>query len=227
MKEYGLNKTLIVFPGGGNPSTPLYGGVFSLIKRGALQHGYSSVDISVRWSSHIESDKAEAPPLTLDSAVETAVEYLGKYEKGDAPYDILARSFGTYVALKSTCFLRPRHLERIILWGPPPFWRLWQLFVRDLEVNLQVCREKGLSIDQRFFPSLEPFESLLCEAKYPLVIASGTKDKYSTPADIQYFEGLAAGKENICFREVEGAIHEVTEESPAEIVELYLNELFR
>ena len=227
MRNGGGRKALIVFPGGGNPSTPLYSAVFSLIERGAIQHGYEYVDLSVRWRGHIECDQVLAPPLTLQSAVDTAVEYMSKYDGEGTPYDILARSFGTYVALKSASTLRPKFLERMILWGPPPFWRLWQLFVRDLDANLQMCREKGLSLDQSFFPSLQPFESLLGEATYPLVIASGTKDKYSTPADIQYFEELVKDKDNVGFRKVEGAIHEVTEDSPAEIVDAYVKGLFR
>jgi pimeloyl-ACP methyl ester carboxylesterase len=221
------NKTLIVFPGGGSPSTPLYAEVFSLIRQGAMKYGYSSVDLSVRWLGHIEGDQDNTPPLTLPSAVETAAGYLSKYDEAGAPYDILARSFGTYVALRSAATFRPKNLGRMILWGPPPFWRLWELFVRDLDANLEMCRQKGLSIGTSFFPTLVPFESLLCEVTYPVVIASGTKDKYSTPADILYLEALAGGKKNVSFRRVEGAIHEVTAESPPEIVDSYVSELFR
>lgn len=152
---------------------------------------------------------------------------IGEYEaSGVTPYDILGRSYGTYVALKIAELLRPKFLRRLILWGTPPFWRMWQIYARDFNKSYEVAKTKEVLIGRDMFPSLEPIEPLICASTYPVIIASGTADIYSTPRDVASFRALA-GNDNVEFRPpVEGAPHEVTEDSPSALVDEYLKALF-
>ncbi len=113
------NKTLLVFPGAGSPGNPLYSKVYGLIERGALENGYNSVDLSVRWSGQSENESETSGILNFRSAVETVSSHIRKYEDAGTPYNILGRSFGTYVALKIAETLHPKLLGKIILWGVP------------------------------------------------------------------------------------------------------------
>jgi hypothetical protein len=227
MKEINENNALIIFPGAGNPSQQLYAKVYGLIEQGALEYGYKSVDLSIRWPGQTRGAVGSAASLNFRSAVETAVNHLRKYESANTPYDILGRSLGTYVALKSASLLRLGYLRRLILWGVPPFWRMWELYVRDLDATRKVGKSKGVIVGGSLFPSLEPVEPLLGGVPYPVVIASGTKDVYSTPADISYFRALTLSK-HIQFRPpVHDAPHEVTDEHPPNLVGEYFRVLFQ
>lgn len=226
MAMNGQCKTLIVFPGAGNPSQHSYARVYGLIERGALEFGYASVDSSIRWpgQQNIEIDKL--PPLDFRSAFDTAKKHLEIYEHDARPYDILARSFGTYVALSIATSLRPTLLNRLILWGVPPFWRMWELYVRDLSTTREIGKSKGVRIGDELFSSLEPVESLITTAAYQVVVASGTEDRFSTPADVSYLQSLAVDG-NVRFSQpVKGAPHEVTDDSPAALIEDYFRALF-
>lgn len=217
---------ILIFPGGGNPDSALYAKVYGLIVEQAGRFGYSRVDTSVRWPGHVLVPHDDSEKLTFQGALTTAAAKLAEYEQAAEPYDILSRSFGTYVALKAT--LGPlKHLRRVVLWGSPPFWHVWQLFVRDLDETKLVAEAKGLLVDERFFPSLEPVESLLQHTPRKVVVATGADDKYSTPAFHSYLMQLAGGFHcDLNFRPpVKGAPHEVTGDLPPEVVEDYLNSM--
>lgn len=227
VKEVNEGKALIVFPSAGNPSQQLYAKVYSLIKRGALEYGYKSVDVTIRWPGHGEREFDVSASLNFRSAVGAAESHLREYESAKTPYDILGRSFGTYVALKIACSLRPEYLRRLILWGVPPFWRMWELYVRDLDSTREVGMSKGVRVGDDLFPSLEPAESLVGGVACPVIIASGTKDVYSTPADVSYLRALTHGKHVLIRPPVHDAPHEVTSEHPADLVREYSRALFQ
>ena len=216
---------LLIFPGGGNPDTTLYAKVYGLLTDHAHDYGYSGVDVSVRWPGHTrEADSGEA--LTLRGAYESAQRVLHTYEEEGKPYDILARSFGTYVALKVAARTDVSHLRRVLLWGSPPYWQVWELFTRDLNDTQAIARSKGLLVDDSFFPSLEPIESLLKAAHHTVVVATGADDKYSTPEFHTYLMSCAKGQHNVWFRPViAGAPHEVTADLPTDVVSNYLTTL--
>lgn len=217
---------LVIFPGGGNPDSALHAQVYALITLRASAFGYSTVDTSVRWPGHCSAGQTEQV-LTFDGALSVAQTVLEKYEQSGEEYDILARSFGTYVALKSTMSKEFQTIRRIVLWGPPPFWNMWQIFVRDLVNTKDAALAKGLNIDARFFPSLEPIESLLLETERRVIVATGSEDKFATPPFHEYLTQMATRKrDNITFRPVvQGAPHEVTEKLPSEVVQDYLNSI--
>ena len=218
---------LVLFPGGGNPDTDLYSKVYGLLVKRAPAFGYSAVDTSVRWPGHVILPGEGDDVLTFQGALAVAKTTLAGHEGVGEPYDILARSFGTYIALKATMETTLQHLRRVILWGAPPFWHMWQMFVRDLEETKDTARAKGILVDKSLFPSLHAIESLLQETPRKVIVVTGTDDKFSTPAFHSYLMQITAGaRRDIVFRPpVKGAPHEVTAELSREVVDNYLDQV--
>ncbi len=89
---------LLVLPVAGNPDSPLYEKVYSVISREAMLRGYEEVFSHVRWIGHVtEQTYVNSPTLTLPSSVEVAVNAIRALPS--SPFVILARSFGCVVAL--------------------------------------------------------------------------------------------------------------------------------
>lgn len=219
---------LIILPGGGSPDNQLYSKVYELLASEALNYGYKAVDTTLRWPGHANSKGIVSDKLTLDGAMAIAISKIQEYEDRGMKYDLLGRSFGTIVAVKYAIDYKPNGLRKIILWGPPPFWLIWQMFVRDIETNSKSAKGKGLYLDNTFFPSIVPIESILPYLEINSVIVCGTKDPISKPAYINYLWNCVAHKANFAFRTVEGAIHEVTSEnSSPDVVKAYLEALFK
>ena len=217
---------LVVFPGGGSPTFAPYREVYELIADAAPSYGYSKIDLSLRWPAHRGEDGEFQASLTLDNAMAVVSTKIEEIDQEAEPFDILARSFGTFLAAKCSIDLAPKHLRRIILWGPLPFWRMWIKFVRDITENAAVAFSKGLLVDAGYFPSLVPFEALLGDLRHPAVIATGSNDEYSSSAFLSYLSSLTDDKDNIHYRVVGGAPHEVTSNLPVEVVREYLDALF-
>jgi pimeloyl-ACP methyl ester carboxylesterase len=219
---------LIVLPGGGSPDNELYSKVYNLLGAEAINFGYEYVDTSLRWPGHSNKKGIMSGKLTLDGAMEIAVSTIQEYEDKGKEYDLLGRSFGTIVATKYAIAYKPKSLRKIILWGPPPYWLLWQMFFRDIDTNSKIAAGKGLYLDDTFFPSIVPIESMIPILDNHTVIATGTKDPYSKPSFISYLWNCVSHKINFSFRIVEGAIHEVTyETSSPDVVRAYLEALFK
>lgn len=216
---------LVILPGAGNPDSMLYSKVYGLLAEQAPRFGYCGVETRVRWPGHTTGPRDSGPALSFHGAVAAAEAVLAAHEVARQPYDLLARSFGTYVALKATMVPSLQGLRRVILWGPPPFWRMWEILVRDIATTKEVAVTKGVRIDESLFADLEPVESLLQHTVRTVIIATGTLDAYATPAFHSYLSQLAIGsRSNLVFRSpVNGAGHEVTGDLPPDVVEAYLN----
>ena len=216
---------LLIFPGGGSPHTHLYSAVYALLEQEAGNYGYDGIDGSITWPGQILRDDAASAALTLHGAQEVAAAKIVDYESRGIAYDLLGRSFGCLVAAQCAVNLKPKHLRKIKLWGPSAFWMLWQKYARDLESNREICRSKGLIVDETYFPSLVPFESLICHLDYHTVIATGTKDNYSSPAYLDYLRSITASNNLVTFRMVQDAPHEVTKDLCETVVKAYLDAL--
>lgn len=219
---------LVVFPGGGSPHNPKYESVYRLIKHVARDYGYTEIDVSLLWPGHERNGV-----ITLDGAMAVARGIIDKYEAQSEQYDILARSFGCYVALKTALDRNPKGLRKIILWGPPPYWLMWEMWVSDLGTNREKAAEKGLAVDTSLFPSLVPLECLLPMMRYDTVVATGDQDPYVSPAFLRYLETLVRERkssrycQSIRFKDaVPGAVHEVTEDAPEPVRNAYIRALF-
>lgn len=212
---------LLVFPGVGSPENPIYAEVYSLIEEGAKRFGFGSIKICY-WPGQIEAEEDE---LTLDGAVNVAKQKIQEAENDGEPYCILGRSFGTIVCAKTLSEISVSKFKSIILWGPPPFPVLWELFKRDFEKTKLTAEQKGTRISDRFFDSITPLETLIPNIKHPTVIATGTEDKYCRPYFISYLKKLVNNTDNLSLRVVNGAPHEVTHESPKVVIEEYQQKL--
>lgn len=219
---------LVIFPGGGSPGNPTYASAYGLLKRSAPEHGYDTVDTSLRWPGHEEQGV-----LTLEGALERARLKVAELEDDSQPYDFLARSFGCYVAIKSALETQPKGLRKVILWGPPPYWLMWEMWHKDLDANRLIATGKGLSVNEALFPSLEAIECLLPMMRHETVVATGEQDPYVSPAYLRYLESIVQERrstkysQSIRFKDaVPGAVHEVTGEAPAPVILAYLKALF-
>lgn len=218
---------LIVFPGGGSPTNPRYAKVYSAIDVEARGAGYENVDLSVSYPSHFTDNPSGASGMRFDTAVARALEAVMRHEERGAKYDILARSFGCLIAAKIACDHRPRNLRRLVIWGPPPFWRLWEMLVLDIDAISAEGRQKGVLLDRETFGTLVPFEHLLPSIACDAVIATGTNDRVCSPEHVRYLEALH-GAPRFSFRVVEGAPHEVSPDNvSAEVLAAYADALFR
>ncbi len=112
---------------------------------------------------------------------------------------------------------------------------MWDMWCRDIEKQKEKekAAEKGLSVDEKLFPSLVPIEWMLPQTSYETVVATGTQDPYVSHAYLRYLESLVQERKSdkICqsikFKDaVLGAVHEVTEDSPKPVIEAYLKALF-
>ena len=217
---------LMIFPGGGNPDDRnKYAKVYRLLAESARRDfGYSTVDDSVRWPGHIRPGQRSGPGLALDSSVSVARAKLAELEKAGERYDILARSFGAHVALQATNDLSLKRLRRLVLWGSPPLWYMWRLFVPELKSTGREARSKGLKVDSTLYPSVVPVEWLIQHTRHRVILATGGLDKVSSTGFHRYLIQLArAGKARVTFRKPVGGVgHEVTGEEPARVVRAYL-----
>jgi len=217
---------IIIFPGGGSPYNQKYKEVYAILEKEASAYGYKNI-VTLMYPGHIDENGKVEGKLNLDSSIEIAISKIQEYDSRGIQYDFLGRSYGTIVAVKTAISIKPRRLRKIILWGPPPYWIMWKLFVRDLKETIKTAEAKGLSVDETFFSSLVPLEPMLEVLERPTVIATGTKDIYSQPAFIGYLKSSLSDKNNFFFKEVDGAPHEVTYNNCSkEVVTDYLNKLF-
>lgn len=219
---------LIVFPGGGSPKNPRYAKVYSAIDAEARRAGYSEVDLTVAYPSHFDSDPSNASGMRFDTAVDRGLAAVRRHEESNATFDLLARSFGCLIAAKIARDMRPRGLRRLVIWGPPPFWRLWEMLVKDIDAISAEGRQKGVLLDRETFGTLTPFEHLLPGIACEVVIATGTKDQVCSPAHVRYLEALHGREARFSFRVVEGAPHEVSPDNVTpDVLAAYSDALFR
>lgn len=214
-------KKLLIFPGVGSPQNSTYADVYSLLNFGAKGYGYDQVSIC-HWPGQRAS---ETDILTLGGAVEIAMDAINSCEDEEREYAILGRSFGTIVAARVLSEIKPTRLKRVIMWGPPPYSVLWKLFKLEIDKSTDTAKNKGTRIDNTFFDSIIPFESLISTIDYKTVIATGTEDPWVPPSFIQYIQTLLKGKNNFSCRVVDGAGHECSIKCPKEVQKEYLRKL--
>ncbi|MFB6198400.1 MAG: alpha/beta fold hydrolase, partial [Halobacteriaceae archaeon] len=210
---------LLVFPGGGNPSHQKYQSAYRLFKNEAPRYGYDEIDVSLRWPGHFTADVNHGEELTFDAGVSTALDYLREHEQQDERFDIVARSFGTLVSAQCAVDIRFEKLRKLILWGAPPFWLFWEMWVRDLDRSRKEGLAKGIQIGESFFSTLVPFEELIQELSYPVLVAGGSEDDFSPPAFRKYLKSLVSEKQNVVFDNVDGASHVVDGDSRPSVKE--------
>lgn len=209
-----MNKDLLIFPGGGSPENPLYRKVYHLLQTEAKNVGYEGVSV-LSWPGHSDRENEFSSELSFGGAMGVALARIREQEESLHSFDILARSFGTMVALTCAKESVPHCLGKLILWGPPPFWLMWELFEKGFQANASKNLSKGLRIAPEFFSGLRPVEYLLKDIKVETTVATGQLDPYSTPAFHDYLKAMYGTRADIRFPDpVVGCEHEVTADNP-------------
>ncbi len=209
-----MNKDLLIFPGGGSPENSLYRKVYDLLQAEAKNVGYEDISV-LSWPGHSDDKNEFSSDLSMRGAMEIALASIEEQEESSRSFDILARSFGTVVALSCARAKPPRGLGRLILWGPPPFWLMWELFGNDPHANGSKYLNKGLRVSREFFSGLSPVEFLLRNITVETTVATGELDPYCTPEFHSYLKAMHGTQERIRFPEpVVGCGHEVTADNP-------------
>lgn len=217
---------LLVFIGAGDPTYPLYRQVYRLIESDAPRYGYTSVDSSIRWKGQDRGLKLSCDSLSLTDAIAAGCQRIYQYESEGQDYHLLGRSFGALVAACCVTSVKPKRLKKLILWGPPVYWLMWQKFVKEFESSKKYNLSKGVHMDARYFSTLIPFESILGDIDYTTVIATGSQDSYCSQEYLVYLKSISKSNKKLAFRVVKDAPHEVTRSSSQQMIDDYLAALF-
>ncbi len=224
-----INK-LVVFPGAGSPDTPEYRKAYAVFTQYGERYGINEIDTTLRWPGQSLNCASVSETLSFPTSLALARTKIAELEVNETSYFVFGRSYGTMVALRAVLDVKPQKMRGLILWGPPPLWRLWEGFVRDWHEEREAALRRGTRLADDFFSQLPPIESLCCEAasaKIPVVIATGEVDQYSPPTFLDYLESLTRLSGCIKVkRPVKGAGHTITTDSPREVIEDYMSALF-
>lgn len=221
-----FSRTLLIAPGAGDPNSELYKQVYELLVSLARAEGYSDIDTFIRWPGQFSFHGPSI--LTVEHAVAVLGERLARYEVTGVQYDILARSFGCCVVLLAAEEFHLCNLNRIILWGAIPHWKVWQLFVEEFEASCKQGLEKGVRFDERLYKSCVPLEVLLPRCRFPVRFANAENDGLLSTGFVDYLKNdICAANQLVYFAApVPGASHEITASLALEIQQLYRTALF-
>jgi hypothetical protein len=85
---------------------------------------------------------------------------------------------------------------------------MWEKFVRDFENSRRYNLTKGVLVENDYFSSLVPLESLIHELNGPVRLATGSRDTYCAPEFLTYILSLRGGaSENFTARIVNDMMH--------------------
>ena len=217
---------LLILPGGSSPYVEEYKPVYTLLRDEAEKRGYKEIQVAHYPGQADETGKITGKG-TLPGAVEAASKLIKQFaDKG--PFRIIARSFSCNVSLLAIKKTGVTNLKDIVLWGPAPFWLVWEQFKKDYRKLYDVYLSTGTDISEDYFDSEVPFEYLLKDYyDVPIIISTGAADKdYCPPCFFKYLEQICVDKKNIHFVDpVKESTHIMRPGDPG--VKGYLNTLFR
>jgi hypothetical protein len=217
---------LIVLPGITNPELPDHD--TALMADAPRAYGFDVVDRSMRWPGHGPGGAPATDVMTFAGCCDRARAKLEEYERKELPYGLHARSFGVQVALFAVLAVRPRFLQRMMLWSPVPHWFIWEDLVptqRDLPFQVthspwRVPGRAGPRFDQeeshrhtalgdakQFYLGIVPVEWTLPQQTHRTIVCMGTEDECGGMAFYRYLIELCRDNPNVIFRHVEGARH--------------------
>lgn len=168
---------MVVFPGLSGPNHADHKPVYDLLREHASGLGLP-ITVAVH-PGQAEADGSIRGELCPDSAIESAVELLAKFESQGTAYMTLGISFGCQVSLAAAKELSSSmSWKRAVLWGPIPHSNVWGAFGKGE-------RDMGLGKGSRFVDSTRDLyaqhraiEHLLPSVKVPVTIALGSQDRY-------------------------------------------------
>ena len=218
---------LLILPGGGSKDAENYRSVYTLLEDAAKERGYKEIQVA-HYPGQVDDKRKIIGEGTLTGSVK-ATSVLVKQFADKGPFRIIARSFGCTVALMAVKEAGLTNVKEIVLWGPFPFWGIWERFKKDFKTYCKKHSEKmGVNISENYFDSEEPIEYHLLKytCDTPIIISSGAGDKTECPPSFfNYLKEICIGKDNIRFvGPVYKAKHTMRPGDPG--MEGYLNMLF-
>ncbi len=188
---------LLILPGGSSPHNENYKSVYTLLEDEAKERGYREIQVA-HYPGQADKNGTITGKGTLPGAVEVASVLIKQFaDKG--PFRIIARSFSCNVSLLAIKKTGVTNLKDIVLWGPAPFWLVWEQFKKDYR------------------------------RLYDVYLSTGAEDKdYCPPSFFKYLKAICADadKKNIRFVDpVKEATHIMLPGDPG--VREYLDTLFR
>lgn len=210
---------LLIFSGAGDPQHGKYKPVYTNIINEAQRRGFDDIHLQ-GWCG--QSSYHQEGFLSFEAALVKTKQVLAKAESANEPYSVICRSFGCATFLKAATEIRPQNIEFATLWGPPPFFTLFELFKGNVKKTIGDGLNKGVFINEALYEELYPIELLIREfdLSFKLKIAFGTKDPYCTEVFADFLNSSFANPQ-ITYHRVSGAIHEVSEPNQE-----YFNALF-
>lgn len=214
-----MKRTLYILSGAGDPENDLYRKAYDLIRSHAIKLGYGDI-VTQGWPGQ-KSFPGEGV-LNQAHSVDLAVELLKAAEDNGVKYDVICRSYGNTVFLDACRHIRLNGIGFASLWGISAYSEIYRLFVDQLEATILYSKDKGVSVDQTFFPTVVPARILLerFDQPFQLNVLWGSLEKYCPRSYMQYLRE-SNGLPNIRFQIIEGLEHEVVHDSG-----VYLSALF-
>jgi pimeloyl-ACP methyl ester carboxylesterase len=215
-----MSKACVILPGAGDPASLGYIPVYDLLTKEAKKRGFEEV-IVIKYPGQMSS--RTPGELSLAAAVSVVRETCFRIQ---GQMTLLGRSFGCFVALETARAIKER-VEKVILWGPPPFWHVWEMLARNLDATNTTGLKKGVRFSGDVFAAMKPIESLLKDTRVATQVVAGTRDKAATPDFVAYLQAIVQANAFVKFAPlVEGAEHEVETWDDPRIVAAYANAIF-
>lgn len=182
-------KNLIILSGGGDPTKTRYKHAYNLICKYSKEYRYDKIKI-VKWPGHLS--RQDGLSLDFDNAVTEAEREMDLFNKHEESFDLIARSFGCVVSLKILQKAQYEYLERIVLWGLPPYYTNYIYFKENYNSTYDKMLSKGLKVSKIFIDTLPPNESLIknINKQYngKIKFGTGDQDEVCTPGYLIYLK---------------------------------------
>lgn len=201
---------LVILPGLSSPAVSEYQAVYKLLVEHAPSYGYDQTQI-IFYPGQLEDNRPIRGCLSPDSAIAKVKGVIAKLEKSEKKYRLLGISFGCIVALSAVLKTNNElnFLDKIVLWGPIPYWRSWKAFGSGARDQALGKGAKFIKNPKMFHAQTEPIEVLLPTVNYKVHICIGTNDKYVPVEYGLYLASLSRGNGHLTFSIVQGCSHNV------------------
>lgn len=188
---------VLILPGGSSPHADKYKGAYQLLCDAAKHRGYEAVRVALYPGQKDEFGNVSGK-ATLPSAIESVCELIKDYFCKDE-FIIVARCFGCTVALSVAMKLKIDTLKKIVLWGPAPFWSIWEWYKKDFQKSYEADFKNGVDVSNDYFNSTVPIEYLLKNSyEIPVVVSAGEIDDTCPPSFFNYLREIS--NRNIVFK---------------------------
>lgn len=209
---------ILIVPGLSSPNCAKYRPVYKLLEESACAR-FPGATVKTLVLPGQSNEKGEVSgEFLLPEASATVLDELSRC--GCEGTVIIARSSGCNAVAHLLATHPECALPGVVLWGPPPFWLYYDMFVRDARVQVAEAAQNGVRITSRIAETATPFESILRCVTARTLICTGTMDELCPPQYAEYLKWLFRSCPHIEFSGVPTP-HSVTNSTAGK--DLYIN----